>query len=339
MTYHLSRRFASVIVSVVLVLALSQLLQLNGGLSAQAKAGNPSVQLSPLCSPCYSFYGSNHSWMYYATNDWYQHQGNWCGIANIRAIQVYDWLYYNGRAPAWDNSQEAIHNRLNSYSSPWGSGGGYVWSNISRDFGTDPHAIAYGAWYDTPVGTSTQPYWFHNWIYRTSSKTATYDFGTDFGRNTVSHNDPISVTIDGAYHSFVVDGVWATSDPSYPGTTLSAIDTWDPWLNHANHSVDGTHPYNQTQNQVWSLTDWTTNPIRIRPTATTCRRSTVMGSPTTGTRTSLPSSRIVSTTPIPRLTTLSIRMGISHRITEALLGLAMSAKAIRCEKYIDKERI
>ena len=133
MTY-LSRRFASVIVSVVLVLALCQLLQLNGGLSAQAKAGNPSVQLSPICSPCYSFYGSNHSWMYTATNDWYQHQGNWCGIANIRAIQVYDWLYYNGRAPAWDNSQEAIHNRLNSYSSPWGSGGGYVLSNISRDF-------------------------------------------------------------------------------------------------------------------------------------------------------------------------------------------------------------
>ena len=232
--------------------------------------------------------------MYTATNDWYQHQGNWCGIANIRAIQVYDWLYYNGRAPAWDNSQEAIHNRLNSYSSPWGSGGGYVWSNISRDFGTDPHAIAYGAWYDTPVGTSTQPYWFHNWIYRTSSKTATYDFGTDFGRNTVSHNDPISVTIDGAYHSFVVDGVWATSDPSYPGTTLSAIDTWDPQdlsgssvdgakenakaegvtdrvrfetgdvrklVYPANHSVDGTHPYNQTQNQVWSLTDWTTNRV------------------------------------------------------------------------------
>jgi hypothetical protein len=199
--------------------------------------------------------------MYAATNDWYQHQGNWCGIANIRAIQVYDWLYYNGKAPAWDNSQEAIHNRLNAYSSPWGSGGGYVLSNISRDFGTDPHAIAYGAWYDTPVSTSSQPYWFHNWIYRTSSVTATYDFSTDFGKNTVTHNDPISVTIDGAYHSFVVDGVWASSDPSYPGATLSAIDTWDPWLNHANNSVDGTHPYNQTQNQVWSLTDWTTNRV------------------------------------------------------------------------------
>jgi hypothetical protein len=90
------------------------------------------------------------------------------------------------------------------------------------------------------VSTSSQPYYFHNWIYRTSSTTATYDVSTDFGKNTVSHNDPISVTIDGAYHSFNVDGVWATSDPSYPGATLSAIDTWDPWLNHANNS--GWHP-------------------------------------------------------------------------------------------------
>ena len=31
--------------------------------------------------------------------------------------------------------------------------------------------------------------------------------------------------------------------------------------NHANNSRDGTHPYNHTENQVWSLTDWTTNRV------------------------------------------------------------------------------
>src|SRR6266480_4290542 len=148
MTY-LSRRFASVIVSVVLALALSQLLQLNGGLSAQAKASNPPVQLSPICSPCYSFYGSNHSWMYTATNDWYQHQGNWCGIAKIRAVQVYDWLYYNGRAPQWDTYQDAIHHALNSITSPWAPEGRYVQPTLSHDFGTDPHALPHGASSDT----------------------------------------------------------------------------------------------------------------------------------------------------------------------------------------------
>jgi hypothetical protein len=255
----LQRRLFAILLGVALALLFVQLLDLNHSLALQAMPTHASSASTGQSATTYTFYGSNHSWMYAATSDWYQHRGNWCGIANIRAIQVYDWLYYNGHSPQWDNSQEAIYTRLNATSSPWGSGNGYVREDISRDVGTDPHAIAYGAWYDTPLSTTSQPYWFHNWIYRTSSTTATYDFSTDFGQNTVSHNDPISVTIDGGYHSFVVDGVWASSDPSYPGAQLSAIDTWDPWLNHANNSVDGTHPYNHTQNQVWSLTDWTTN--------------------------------------------------------------------------------
>src|SRR5437867_6991912 len=146
MTY-LPRRLVTAVVSIALVLALSQLFPQSGGLSVQAQASQPLMQLSIN----YSFYGSKHSWMYTATNDWYQHQGNWCGIANIRAIQVYDWLYYgnhggSSKTPQWDNSQEAIHNRLNSNTSPWGAGRGYVTADISRDFGTDPRSIAYGAW-------------------------------------------------------------------------------------------------------------------------------------------------------------------------------------------------
>jgi hypothetical protein len=210
------------------------------------------------CSPCYHFYGSKHNWMYQATGDWYQQEGNWCGIASIRAIQRYDWLYYDGGNPQWDNSQGLIYNRLNSYTSPWGSGGGYVTSDISGDFGTDPHSVVYGTWYDTPPSTQPQPYWFHNWIYRTNATTATNDFSTDFGTNTVSHDDPITLMIDAGYHSFVISGFSATSDPSLGKAKLKSIQTWDPWLNHANNSPDGTHPYNQTEEEVWSITDWTT---------------------------------------------------------------------------------
>ena len=92
MTY-LPRRLVTAVVSIALVLALSQMFPQSGGLSVQAQASQPLMQLSIN----YSFYGSKHSRIYTATNDWYQHQGNWCGIANIRAIQVYDWLYYNGK--------------------------------------------------------------------------------------------------------------------------------------------------------------------------------------------------------------------------------------------------
>src|SRR5437660_309233 len=146
----LQRRLFSVMLGAVLALLIGQLLNLNGNVQAHTTSlYSRNTQNIPTISFSYYFYGSNHSWMYTATNDWYQHQGNWCGIANVRAIQVYDWLYYNGKSPQWDNSQEAIHNRLNSITSPWGAGGGYVKTNISRDFGTDPHAIAFAAWYDT----------------------------------------------------------------------------------------------------------------------------------------------------------------------------------------------
>ena len=261
----LQRRLFFALVGVILALVLVQSLQFDSGTrvraatSANLTTGNQSQTSTPNCYPCYSFYGSYGPWMYTATNDWYQQQGNWCGVASIRAIQVYDWLYYDGGNPQWDNSQSAIHNRLNSYTSPWGPGGGYVSSDISRDFGTDPHSVASGAWYDTPPSTQSQPYWFHNWIYGTSALTATYDFATDFGSNTVSHNDPITVMIDGGYHSFVISGVYATSDPSKGGEALQSVVTWDPWLNHANNSPNGKRYYNQTEEQVWNIGDWIAN--------------------------------------------------------------------------------
>ncbi len=239
------------------VLALALLLVCSQSTVHAASSDLASSNCKSPCAAASTFYGSNKAWMKTATSDWWEQQDTWCGIANIRAIQRYDWLYYNGGSPKWDNSQQAIFNRLNGNTSPWGAGGGGVRANISRDFGTDPRAIAYGAWYDTPASTSSQPYWFHNWIYRTNAVTAVMDFSSDFGTNTVSHNDPISVTIDGGYHSFVVDGVFASSDPSRGSTTIQSIDTWDPWLNSANAARDGNHYYNQTQNQVWSLYDWT----------------------------------------------------------------------------------
>jgi hypothetical protein len=251
------RRLLSVLVGVVLAILL-----IGGGLQAQASPHSQAIpqteNASPHCNPCYSFYGSSLSWMSTATSDWFQQNDNWCGVASVRAIQRYDWLYYsNGNSgPGWDDSQTAIYNRMNSATSPWGSGGGYVAEDISRDFGSDPHAIAYAAWYDTPPSSQNEPYWFHNWIYRTSSTTATYDYATDFGANTVSHNDPITATINGGYHSFVISGVYASSDPSYGGESIQSVETWDPWLNSSNQGRHNEKPYNQTQVEVWSLSNW-----------------------------------------------------------------------------------
>ena len=194
---------------------------------------------------------------------------NWCGIANLRVISLYDWFKYNDQYPP-QNSQTAIYNMLNSpYAvSAWGraaegsgkqygQGGPYVVADIAADGGTDPRAIAYGAYTDTPPG-----YYFHNWIYRTDSTTATYYFSSDFGQ-TNGVNDPTSVTINGGLHSFVIDGVWANHDPSGTGATIYYIDTWDPWLSSGNEPADYQQPggphwyYNSFQNQAWPISQWT----------------------------------------------------------------------------------
>src|SRR5947209_8062569 len=101
----IQRHLFSILIGIVLAVVLIQLLNLGNGIKAQASShiqGNPQTQdASPNCNPCYSFYGSVLSWMSTATGDWYQLQPTWCGVASVRAIQRYDWIYYNGGSPGW----------------------------------------------------------------------------------------------------------------------------------------------------------------------------------------------------------------------------------------------
>jgi hypothetical protein len=179
---------------------------------------------------------------------WPQQNQNWCAIANIQAIKEYD--YYKatgGQWPTSDFTQTDIYNDVNSQSavSPWGSTSGYVKANISNDFGLDPRAITYSAYQVTPAG-----YYFHNFIYQTSAATATHNVALDFGP-AAGVNDPISITVYHGQHSFVVSGVYASSDPSQGNETLYGIDTWDPFVNSG---FGGS--INSTTEEVWSYSDW-----------------------------------------------------------------------------------
>jgi hypothetical protein len=156
---------------------------------------------------------------------------NYCGVANIQAIDRYDWIKSGGSDPKL--SQQSIVNILNSSSavSPWGAAQTTFnppafKADIAGDTGTDPRSITWGVWDVTPVG-----YYFHNYIYSgyqgSTNHSATYEVASDFGP---AHgvNDPVSITIWGGRHSFVEDGVYATSDPSAGGETVESIDLWDP---------------------------------------------------------------------------------------------------------------
>lgn len=201
-----------------------------------------------------TFYGTNQSWMQTATAHWPQQASNWCGPANLQAIEYYDWLKYNGTTNVPYPNQQDIVNHLNSSAaiSPWGIAvplntypvAGFK-ADIANDIGTDPRATAWGAYEVTPPG-----YWFHNYIYGTDNNTALYLLGSDYGPSN-GINDPVAAAIDLGEHWDVVDGVYATSDPSAGGETIDGIDTWDP-----SYGEPGSNGHQPSRQYTWSTYDW-----------------------------------------------------------------------------------
>lgn len=247
-------------VAAILALTLSLIYQVTAH-AAPPKA-KPQAYCPMGCTGTY--YGANGSWLLTATDDWFEHQGNWCGIATVTAMERYDWIKASNNWNPTYKTQESVASLLNSSGavSPWGQAqpgdggpGPAFKADIAADGGTDPRSLSWAAYTVTPGG-----YYFHNWIYATGAnfpgnQTATYDFGADFGPYR-GLNDPISVTIKYGKHSFLIGGVWASSDPSAGGETIYDIDTWDPWLNRSDQAFDGHKYYNQYQNEDWSLSDW-----------------------------------------------------------------------------------
>lgn len=203
-----------------------------------------------------TFYGANYSWMSSAISSagWPQQGGNWCGVASITAVELYDFIKAGGSAHY--PTQQSVANLLNSSAavSPWGRanpGGSYhgaFVADIATDGGTDPRSVSWGEYNTTPVG-----YYYHNWIYRENSTSATYEVGADFGP-AYGINDPFAIVIAHGLHIEVMDGVFANLDPSNGGETIYGVSIWDPGVGSSYGG--GYSPY---QEYVWDMSDWTGN--------------------------------------------------------------------------------
>ncbi|WIG58184.1 MAG: hypothetical protein OJF49_000929 [Ktedonobacterales bacterium] len=200
-----------------------------------------------------TFYGANYTSMTTATSNFTQTKDNYCGVASTLAVKKYDWIQKGGTTKYSD--QDSVAALLNSSSavSPWGranpngSNHGAFVADIATDGGTDPRSVSWAEYTTTPIA-----YYFHNWIYRTSSSTATYEVGADFGPAS-GINDPFAVVIAHGLHLEVLDGVFANLDPSAGGGTIYGISIWDPGVG----SPWGG--YSPEQEYVWDTYDWTSN--------------------------------------------------------------------------------
>lgn len=277
MVYSSSKRLLA---GVILLVALTASLVFSNIASAHPAGGRvvsaTKARTIPLTTV--NYYGATYGQTLAATQYWPQSEDNWCGIANVQAIELFDWAKYGGGAGFAPYPSEAdIYTLMNSTGSggtvdaesPWGTAiketnpitglkqSAYVKADIADDGGTDPRSIAWALWFVTPNGL-----YFHNYIYPgtvivnnqevNGNLAATANFAYDFGADGL--NNPISVAINQGAHSMLVDGVYATDDPSEnDGAGVTAIDTWDPLVGS---SFPDDEPYNSTQDEVWSIDDW-----------------------------------------------------------------------------------
>lgn len=174
---------------------------------------------------------------------WPQQDHIWCGLAAMDAV-----INFDGKAVSQHDLADFLS--ADAAKSAWGVpapdpsiawGPGFP-SDISRDVGTDPRAIAYG---QTVEGG--HPY--HTVIDRVSAQDATYHLVADLIRT----HEPIHVIVFRGGHSVLVSGVYATGDPVKDPTSITALEVWDPGFGIYDGNIQ------QAQMTVVPLDEWYTN--------------------------------------------------------------------------------
>lgn len=174
---------------------------------------------------------------------WPQQDHIWCGLAAMDAV-----INFDGKAIS--QQQLADFLSADTAKSAWGvpaSDPSIAWgpgfpSDISRDVGTDPRAIAYG---QTVEGG--HPY--HTVIDRVSAQDATYHLVADLLRT----HEPIHAIVFRGGHSVLISGVYATDDPMKDPASITALEVWDPGFGIYDGNIQ------QAQMTVVPIDEWYTN--------------------------------------------------------------------------------
>lgn len=194
-----------------------------------------------------SSYGADRYSMQAAATaaQWPQQNKLWCGVATVAAIAQY--------MKVTSATQSSVASYLSSPASAsiWktpGQAAGY-WgpgftADISRDFGTDPRALA--AALHNATGKS-----YHQVIDLSNSYEASVTLADDI----VNSGQPVSVFVDHGLHSVVVSSVFATDNPVTDPASITGFEVWDPAWNILS---TGIQPYEWVD---ISLNTWITSTV------------------------------------------------------------------------------
>ncbi|HEX9069088.1 MAG TPA: hypothetical protein VF807_09985 [Ktedonobacterales bacterium] len=170
---------------------------------------------------------------------WPQKSGDWCGIATVAAIAAYrgssvtqagiaDYLNSGGAVSAFGSPSHA--------SGYWGPG---FQADISRDYGTDPRALAQAMGAEAGGNPHMRVVTNGRWV-------ATWLIVAD-----VIRNGPVTVFVDAGLHSVVVSGVNAWGNPLDNLNNISSLEVWDPGA-----ELGGTSGVQAAREVDVSLSSW-----------------------------------------------------------------------------------
>jgi hypothetical protein len=206
---------------------------------------------------------------------WPQYTTNYCFLAVVQALSNYQYWaqgyaipfpHQNNQGPADDNPSDAtsgangtpwqiLYDMQHSMIPPDGpvpSPTGFTLADISRDFGGDPRAQAYAAWYEAPA-----QHYYHQYIYHTGVDAGTYGLAKGVATSYWDGPSPEIAIVNHALHSVIIAGVWASANPStVSNATIDSFAVYNPWdqLNFGTY-LNGAY-YARVSYSGWTTNSW-----------------------------------------------------------------------------------
>jgi hypothetical protein len=209
---------------------------------------------------------------------WPQYTRNYCFIAVVQAVANYGYWkqgkaisfpHQNNQGPLNDNpnfetrtNPHQILYDMDHYMKPTfgtirttGSGSSrrpFTLANSSRDFGGDPRAQAYAAWYETP-----NLYYYHQYIYHNGVGGATYGLAKGVAFSFSDGPAPEIAIVNHGEHSVIIAGAWASANPSTnSAATIDSFAVYNPWdqLNFGSY-LNGAY-YARVSYADWITSSW-----------------------------------------------------------------------------------
>jgi hypothetical protein len=200
---------------------------------------------------------------------WPQYTKNYCFLAAVQALANYQYWkqgaaigfpQQSSQGPVDDKPGDAtsgqiLYDMQHAMIPPDGpvpTPTGFTLADIARDFGGDPRAQAYAAWYEAPGQADD----YHQYIYHTGVAIGAHGLAKGVAWSHADGSSPEIAIVNHALHSVVIAGVWSFGNPAiFPNADIDSFAVYNPWDQTWGTYLNGAY-YARVSYASWTTSDW-----------------------------------------------------------------------------------